>query len=313
MTLLVTGGSGFIGSHLCEKLIRRREHVICVDNFITGTDENVAGLVGQANFTLVEHDVRRPLALDREVDQIYHLASPASPVDYRNLPLETLLVNSQGTWNLLELARETGAKLLLTSTSEIYGDPQVSPQTEDYWGNVNPVGPRSCYDEGKRFAEALVSSYTKIHGLRTTTIRVFNTFGPRMRRNDGRVVPNLINQALANEPLTIYGDGTQTRSFCYVDDLVDGLVRAMESEKADGEIINMGNPREMTISSLADLIKQLTGATSDLVYRDLPPDDPMRRRPDISKAKNLLGWEPKVSLEDGLKQVIGWFQHARAS
>ncbi len=305
MRFLVAGGAGFIGSHLCERLLADGYEVICLDNLCTGSLANLVRLEGKSGFEFIEGDVCQPL--DMAVDVVAHLASPASPVDYAALPVQTMLANSQGTLNLLELALRRKARFLVASTSEVYGDPQVSPQSEGYFGNVNPVGPRSCYDESKRFAEALTYTYIRLFALDARIVRIFNTFGPRMRREDGRAVPNFINQALAGEPLTIYGDGTQTRSLCYVDDLVEGLTRMLYREGLAGEIINLGTEREMTILALAERIKELTGSASAFEFKPLPQDDPLKRRPDLTKARDLLEWEPRVSLLDGLKSVVDWF------
>jgi len=305
MRFLIAGGAGFIGSHLCERLVSDGHEVTCLDNLCTGTLENLAGLTGNPRFKFAQGDVCEPHGLPADV--VAHLASPASPVDYTALPVETMLANSQGTLNLLELARRQGARFLLASTSEVYGDPQVSPQGEGYFGNVNPVGLRSCYDESKRFAEALTFTYIRLFSLNAAVVRIFNTFGPRMRRQDGRAVPNFINQALAGEPLTIYGDGTQTRSFCYVDDLVEGLTRMLCREDLASEIINLGTDREMTILALAERIKELTGSASGFAFRTLPEDDPLKRQPDLTKARSLLGWEPLVPLEEGLQRLVDWF------
>ncbi|MEW6189197.1 MAG: UDP-glucuronic acid decarboxylase family protein [Actinomycetota bacterium] len=312
MRVLVTGGAGFIGSHLCDALIEKGHHVICIDNFLTGSRENIEHLLDNENFELIEHDLTiPPSTFDSQpltIDCIFHLASPASPVDFSKLSIETLMVNSLGTYHMLELARKNGAKILLASTSEIYGDPKVSPQSETYWGNVNPVGSRSSYDEAKRFAEALVMAYYRRYDLEVVIVRIFNTYGPRMRRQDGRVIPNFIQQALDNSPITVYGDGSQSRSFCYIDDLVDGLLKAMFSKSAKGEIINLGNPHEIEVLELAHLIKEMCNSNSEIIFLPLPPDDPSQRRPDIEKARKLLGWEPKVSLNEGLKSVIEWFE-----
>jgi len=303
---LVTGGCGFIGSHLCDELLRRDYQVVCVDNLVTGDRANVEGALTQPGFSLEEKDVTDPL--DYEVDHIFHLASPASPVDYGNMPIKTMLANAIGTMNCLELARRLDARVLLSSTSEVYGDPQVSPQAEDYFGHVNPVGPRSCYDEGKRFAEALCKAYEREHGIDVVIVRIFNTYGPRMRKDDGRVIPNFVCQALAGEPLTVYGDGDQTRSFCHVSDMVRGLVLAVLTPAAGGEIVNLGNPNEMRVIDLANFVRQKVGSSSPIEFKELPRDDPHMRRPEISKAMRLLGWAPEVDLEAGLDDVIKWFR-----
>ncbi len=305
MRVLVAGGAGFIGSHLCERLLSEGHQVICIDNLCTGDLRNIAGIKGNHLFRFILQDVASPISL--EVDAVAQLASPASPIDYARLPVETMLANSLGTYQLLEVAKKNQARFLMASTSEIYGDPLQSPQEESYFGNVNPNGPRSCYDESKRFAEAITSTYRRMYGLESVIIRIFNTFGPRMRREDGRVVPNFIQQALAGEPLTVYGDGSQTRSFCYVDDLVEGIYRALIREEAVGQVINLGNDAEMTILELAGEIKAITGSKSDITFLDLPQDDPRRRRPDLKKANSILSWEPKVSLREGLKRVVEWF------
>jgi nucleoside-diphosphate-sugar epimerase len=309
MEILVTGGAGFIGSHLCERLLEKEHHVFCMDNLLTGDKENIRHLESDPNFKFILSDVIQPFNLDVEV--IVHLASPASPVDYTRFQVETMLVNSLGTYNALELASKTGARMILASTSEVYGDPQVSPQPEGYFGHVNPVGPRSCYDESKRFAEALTYTYVHRHNVYATIVRIFNTFGPRMRKNDGRVIPNFINQALEGKPLTIYGDGTQTRSFCYIDDLIDALDMMIDAKDLAGEVINLGSEAEMTVLELAQLIKRMTGSSSELAFLPLPQDDPLQRRPDLSKAKDLLGWEPRISLEEGLSRVIEWFKQRK--
>ena len=303
---LVTGGGGFIGSYLCDELLGRDYRVICVDNFLTGDPSNIKEAMGHPDFSLEEKDVTDPL--DYEVDCIFHLASPASPVDYANMPIKTMLANAVGTKNCLELAKRLEVRMLFSSTSEVYGDPEVSPQAEDYFGHVNPVGPRSCYDEGKRFAEALCKAYEREHDVEVVIVRIFNTYGPRMRREDGRVIPNFVCQALAGEPLTIYGDGDQTRSFCHVSDMVRGLMLAMSTPAAGGEIVNLGNPNEMRVIDLANFIRQKTGSTSSMEFKEFPQDDPHMRRPDISKAMRLLGWAPEVDLESGLDDVIEWFR-----
>lgn len=306
MRMLVTGGAGFIGSHLCERLVAEGHEVTCLDNLCTGNLENIAHLKDRPGFRFVLADATSPINL--EADCVAHLASPASPIDYSRLAVETMLVNSLGTYQALEVARKSGARFLMASTSEIYGDPLEAPQDEEYHGNVNPIGPRACYDESKRFAEAITSSYRRIYGLQTVILRIFNTFGPRMRREDGRVVPNFILQAIAGQPLTIYGDGSQTRSFCYVDDLVEGIYRALTLDAAVGEVINLGNDGEMTISELAERVKEITGSASGVTFMSLPEDDPKRRQPNLAKARAILEWEPRVSLADGLRRVVEWFQ-----
>ncbi len=305
-TVLVTGGAGFLGSHLCARLLDEGHHVICADNFYTGNRENLVSLLNDPYFEVLRHDVTFPLYL--EVDQIYNLACPASPVHYQHDPVQTTKTSVHGAINMLGLAKRTGAKILQASTSEVYGDPTVHPQSEDYWGNVNPIGLRSCYDESKRCAETLFFDYYRQHRLQVKVIRIFNTYGPRMHPNDGRVVSNFIVQALAGQPITIYGDGSQTRSFCYVDDLIDGMVRMMESPDDVTGPINLGNPREFTIRQLAELVVELTGSTSKIVYEPLPSDDPKQRCPDISRAKALLNWTPKVPLEDGLANTVAYFR-----
>ncbi|HUD04944.1 MAG TPA: UDP-glucuronic acid decarboxylase family protein [Patescibacteria group bacterium] len=311
-TVLVAGGAGFIGSHLCKSLLSENYKVICVDNLITGDKGNILDLQENENFSFLEKDITKPLD-DIKADFIFHLASPASPNEkspksYRNLPLETLLANSLGTYNLLELAKKTGAKFLFASTSEVYGDPKVSPQAEDYFGNVNPNGVRSVYDESKRFGEAITMSYVRTSGLDARIIRIFNTYGPLMRKDDGRAVSEFIIQALANQSLTVYGDGKQTRSFCYVDDMAIGIEKAMFSDNIKGEVINLGNPDEKTILDLAEIIKKISGSTSQLVFEPLPEDDPKIRKPDISKAKRLLDWEPKVGIEEGIEKTVQYFK-----
>lgn len=306
MRILVTGGAGFIGSHLCERLVDEGHEVMCLDNLSTGDPRNLETLQGHPRFRFILADATSPINL--AVERVAHLASPASPVDYGRLSVETMLVNSLGTYQALELARKNGARFLLASTSEVYGDPLETPQGEEYLGNVNPVGPRACYDESKRFAEAITATYRRLYGLETVILRVFNTFGPRMRREDGRVVPNFILQAVAGEPLTVYGDGTQTRSFCYVDDLVEGILRALFTDAAVGEVINLGNDREMTILELAERVRRLTGSSSEITFNPLPEDDPQRRRPRLDRAREILGWEPRVSLEEGLRRVVEWFR-----
>ncbi len=304
---IVTGGAGFIGSHLCAALLGRGYVVTCVDNLVSGSPRNIRHLLPHPSFTFREHDVTEPLRLDG-VDQIYHLASPASVVDYLNHPIETLRTNSIGTLAMLDLARQTGARLLFTSTSEAYGDPHVHPQIETYWGNVNPVGIRACYDESKRFGEAATVQYWRSYGLDARVVRIFNTYGSHSRIDDGRIVPNFIAQALSGEPITIYGNGSQTRSFCYVSDMVRGLMAAMDCPAAAGEVINLGNPEEHTILEFAEIIAARVGSEAGIVYRPLPIDDPSRRQPDIGKAMALLGWEPAVDLSDGLARTIDWFR-----
>lgn len=305
-TILVTGGAGFIGSHLIDALIEKNK-VICIDNISTGKKENIAHLLKNKNFKFLKHDVAKPLNISGKIDYIFHLASPASPVDYQKNPIETMMANSFGTKYMLDLAKRKRAKFLLASTSEVYGDPEKHPQSEDYWGNVNPVGPRSCYDESKRFAEALTMAYHRVHDLDVKIARIFNTYGPRMRTNDGRVIPNFITQALSNKPITVYGDGKQTRSFCYISDMVDGLIRLAFSEYS-GEVFNLGNPDEKRIIDVAERIKKMTSSKSPIIFMSLPDDDPERRKPDIKKAKTMLGWEPKISFDEGIGKTIEWFK-----
>jgi len=305
MRLLITGGAGFLGSHLCELFLEKGHEVVCMDNLITGTTDNIAHIRSD-KFQFIKHDVTEYIYVKGDLDYILHFASPASPVDYLEYPIQTLKVGSLGTHKALGLALAKGAKFLLASTSEVYGDPLVHPQTEEYWGNVNPVGPRGVYDEAKRFAEALTMSYHRYHGVDTHIVRIFNSYGPRMRAKDGRVVSNFTVQALSGKPLTIYGDGSQTRSFCYVSDLIDGIYRLSTSDVHTP--LNLGNPVETTVLQFAKKIIELTGSKSEIVYKPLPVDDPKVRRPDISKARKHLGWEPKVSLEEGLRKTIGWFK-----
>lgn len=307
-TILVTGGAGFIGSHLCERLLAAGERVLCVDNFLTSSRENIAHLLPHPQFGLIEHDIITPLYVEEHVDQIYNLACPASPVHYQHNAVRTIKVNTIGMVNMLGLARAHGATLLQASTSEVYGDPQVHPQTEEYRGNVNPIGPRACYDEGKRCAETLCFDYRRMHGLEIKIIRIFNTYGPRMALNDGRVVSNFVVQALTGQPITLYGTGAQTRSFCYVDDLVEGMIRLMQTPAGCTGPVNVGNPNECTVRELAEHIIAATGASSEIVYRELPEDDPTRRCPDIGRAKELLDWEPVVSLSEGLTKTIAYFK-----
>jgi dTDP-glucose 4,6-dehydratase len=303
---LVTGGAGFLGSNLCDLLLDRGLQVVCMDNLITGNVGNIEHLAGNANFKFIKQDVTEYIFLPGPLDYIFHFASPASPIDYLELPIQTLKVGSLGTHKTLGLAKAKNATFLLASTSEVYGDPLIHPQTEDYWGNVNPIGPRGVYDEAKRFAEALTMAYHRFHGVNTRIVRIFNTFGPRMRAHDGRVVPAFICQALENKPITVFGDGTQTRSFCYVSDLLDGIYKLAMSDETDP--VNIGNPREMTVRQFAELIVSLTGSSSKIEYHPLPVDDPKIRQPNIEKAGRVLGWEPRVKLEDGLKNTIEWFK-----
>jgi dTDP-glucose 4,6-dehydratase len=304
MKVLVTGGAGFLGSHLCDLLLSKQYEVICADNLITGSAGNISHIKNE-KFSYIRHDVTKPLYLEEKIDFIFHLASPASPIDYLELPIQTLKVGALGTHNMLGLAKEKGARFLLASTSEVYGDPLVNPQSEEYWGNVNPIGPRGVYDEAKRYAEAITMAYHRYHGIDTRIVRIFNTYGPRMRLNDGRVVPNFIGQALRGEDLTVYGDGSQTRSFCYVSDEIEGIYRLMMSDYALP--VNIGNPEEHTILEFAKIILEITGSNSNIVFKELPVDDPKQRRPDITKARKLFDWEPKVSLEQGLKETIRYF------
>lgn len=304
-TAVVTGGAGFIGSHLCDRLIREDYKVICMDNFITGSPDNIRHLSGNNNFRLIKHNVAKYINIAGRVDYVLHFASPASPVDYLKFPIPTLKVGSLGTHNALGLAKEKKAKFMLASTSEVYGDPLVHPQHEAYWGNVNPIGVRGCYDESKRFAEAITMAYRRTHRIDTRIVRIFNTYGPRMRINDGRVVPNFLYQALSNRPLTVYGRGSQTRSFCYVDDLVEGIFRLMRAG-INGPL-NLGNPKEFTILRFARLVIKLTGAKSKIIFKPLPQDDPRQRRPDITRAKKLLKWRPGIELEEGIRLTIEWF------
>jgi dTDP-glucose 4,6-dehydratase len=303
---VITGGAGFLGSHLCERFLAEGWSVLCVDNLLTGNKDNITHLLEVDGFEFMEHDVTKYIEVDGDVEAILHFASPASPIDYLELPIQTLKVGSLGTHNALGLAKAKDARFLLASTSECYGDPLVHPQTEDYWGNVNPVGPRGVYDEAKRFSEAMTMGYHRYHGLVTRIVRIFNTYGPRMRLNDGRALPAFMSQGLRGEPLTVFGDGSQTRSFCFVDDLVEGLWRLLHSDYAFP--VNIGNPREMSIREFAERVVELTGSRSELTYHDLPEDDPKVRQPDITKARALLDWEPKVSLEEGLARTLDWFR-----
>jgi len=304
--ILITGAAGFLGSHLCDRFIHEGYEVVGMDNLITGDMRNIAHLQSLPQFTFVHHDVSTHIHLNGPLDFLLHFASPASPIDYLKIPIQTLKVGSLGTHNCLGLAKEKGARMLIASTSEVYGDPQVHPQTEEYWGHVNPVGPRGVYDEAKRFQEAMTMAYHRYHGLETRIVRIFNTYGPRMRLNDGRVLPAFIGQALRGEDLTIFGDGSQTRSFCYVDDLVEGIYRLLHSDYA--EPVNIGNPDEITIRQFAEEIIQLTGTTQKIIYQPLPKDDPTQRQPDISKAKAILGWEPKVDRAEGLARTYAAFK-----
>lgn len=304
--VLVTGGAGFLGSHLCERLLNRGNHVLCVDNYFTGSKNNILHLVPNPNFEIIRQDICFPLYV--EVDEIYNLACPASPKHYQWDPIQTLKTSVLGAYNMLGLAKRTRAKILHTSTSEVYGDPHVHPQPESYWGNVNPIGPRSCYDEGKRAAETLFYDYNRIHGVDARVVRIFNTYGPRMAADDGRVVSNFIVQALKNENITVYGQGQQTRSFCFVDDLIDGLIAFMDLQNPEFGPINLGNPTEFSIKELAYLILEKTNSKSELINLEMPVDDPKQRKPDISRAKKLLNWEPKISLEQGLESTIQYFK-----
>jgi dTDP-glucose 4,6-dehydratase len=306
MRTLITGGAGFIGSHLCERFLAGGHEVICVDNLITGSLANLEHLRGHDRFTFRQHDVSQHLEIDGPIDNVLHFASPASPVDYLNLPIQTLKVGSLGTHNTLGLAKLKRARYLLASTSEVYGDPQVHPQREDYWGHVNPIGIRGVYDEAKRFAEAMTMAYHRTHAVNTGIIRIFNTYGPRMRLDDGRVLPNFMGQALRGEPLTVYGDGSQTRSFCYVDDLVDGIEKLLATDFHDP--VNLGNPAEVTILEFAREILALAGSHSAIDYRPLPQDDPRVRRPDITRARQLLGWEPRIDRHEGLQRTLAYFR-----
>jgi dTDP-glucose 4,6-dehydratase len=303
---LITGGAGFLGSHLCDYLIAKGHEVICIDNLSTGDVENISHLLGHKRFSFIQYDVTNYLHVDGPLDNILHFASPASPIDYMRMPIQTLKVGSLGTHKALGLAKAKGARFLLASTSECYGDPLVHPQAEDYWGNVNPVGPRGVYDEAKRFAESMAMAYHRYHGIRTRIVRIFNTYGPRMRLDDGRALPAFMGQSLRGEDLTVFGDGTQTRSFCYVDDLAEGIYRLLSSDEVYP--VNMGNPDELTLLELAHRVLEVTGSKSRIVYRDLPQDDPKVRRPDIGKAKRLLRWEPLVPLDEGLKKVLPYFK-----
>jgi dTDP-glucose 4,6-dehydratase len=304
--VLITGGAGFLGSHLCDKFIETGDEVICIDNFITGSPDNIAHLFGNKRFKFIEHDITEYIYVEGDLDYILHFASPASPIDYLKLPIQTLKVGSLGTHKALGLAKAKNARLLIASTSEVYGDPLIHPQTETYWGNVNPVGYRGVYDEAKRFAEALTMAYNRYHGVQTRIVRIFNTYGPRMRLEDGRAIPNFINQALRDLPVTVYGDGSQTRSVCYVDDLVEGIYKLLLSDESDP--VNIGNPNELTMLDLAKEIIELTNSKSEIIFNDLPSDDPKVRQPDITRAKSILNWNPKIDRIDGLKSTIENFR-----
>jgi dTDP-glucose 4,6-dehydratase len=308
-TIIVAGGAGFLGSHLCDFLLAEGHAVICVDNLITGDVDNINHLISNQNFKYLEQDIVAPLIIEGRVDYVLNFASPASPIDYLKHPIETMMVGSLGTLNLLELAREKRAAFLMASTSEVYGDSLEHPQKEDYWGNVNPIGPRSVYDEAKRFSEALVMAHHRTYGMNTKIARIFNTYGPRMRKDDGRAIPTLIMQALNNEPLTVFGDGSQTRSFCYVLDLITAIYRLMHSDT--NLPVNLGNPNEMTLVELAKTIQQMIGSKNEIVYEPLPENDPKVRRPDITRAQKLLGWRPQTGLEEGLKATVKWFENSK--
>lgn len=306
MKIVVTGGAGFVGSNLCARLLQEGHAVLCVDNYITGSARNIEDLRNHPNFTYLQQDVTQPFSFEAEA--IFHLASPASPVGYMNHPIETIMANSQGTYQMLEQARKQNTLFLISSTSEIYGDPLVHPQTEDYWGNVNPIGPRACYDESKRLGETLTMEFYRQYATNTRIVRIFNTYGPNSQPDDGRMIPNFIMQALKNEPLTIYGDGTKTRSICYVSDLVDGLMRAMFQSGTTGEVFNLGNPEEHTVLEYAQTIIRLCNASSEVLYEPSRVDDPERRRPNISKAQQVLGWQVQIGMEEGLRRTIDWFR-----
>ncbi|GHO52193.1 UDP-glucuronic acid decarboxylase family protein [Ktedonobacter robiniae] len=306
MKIVVTGGAGFVGSHLCKRLLDEGHTVLCADNCITGSTRNIDALRTHPNFQFIQHDVTEPF--DYEADAIFHMASPASPIGYMEHPIETILVNTQGTHRMLEAARKNNARFLVSSTSEIYGDPLVHPQTESYWGNVNPIGPRACYDESKRLGETLTMEFVRQYNVNARIVRIFNTYGPNSQIHDGRMIPNFITQALKNEPLVIYGDGSRTRSICYVSDLIDGLMRAMFSENTQGEVFNLGNPNEHTVLDYAHEIIKLCNSRSNILFEPVRVDDPERRRPDITKARRVLGWEPRIEKEEGLRQTIAWFK-----
>jgi nucleoside-diphosphate-sugar epimerase len=305
--IIITGGAGFIGSHLCDSLIKDGFKVVCVDNLLTGSENNIKHLKENENFKFLKLDVIKDKIEEENIDYIFHLASPASPVDYQKYSKETALVNTVGTTNILDLAKKTGARVLIASTSEVYGDPKEHPQKETYWGNVNSFGPRSCYDESKRFAETMTYIYIHQYGVDARIVRIFNTYGPRMKKDDGRVISNFINQAIENKPLTIYGKGAKTRSFCYVSDMVDGITKTMFTEGLAGEIINLGRPEEYKVIDLAEKIKKMTGSRSKIVFKPPLPDDPSRRKPDITKAKKILSWEPKVKVDEGLEKTVDFY------
>jgi dTDP-glucose 4,6-dehydratase len=305
-TVVITGGAGFLGSHLCDKFIAEGFRVICIDNLLTGNVDNISHLSGNENFSFIKHDITNYIFIAGRVDYVLHFASPASPIDYLKLPIQTLKVGSLGTHKVLGLAKEKNARMLLASTSEIYGDPDIHPQNEDYWGNVNPIGPRGVYDEAKRFAEAITMAYHRYHKLDTRIVRIFNTYGPRMRLDDGRALPAFVGQALRGENLTVFGDGSQTRSFCYVSDLIEGIFKLLMSNEVNP--VNIGNPSEITIKQFAEEVIKLTGSKSKITYQPLPEDDPKVRQPDISKAGNILGWSPKINREEGLKITIDYFK-----
>ncbi len=307
-TILITGGAGFIGSHLCERFLKEGYRVIAIDNLLTGSLDNIAHLFENENFRFIKYDVTNFIYIKDEINIVLHFACPASPVDYLKHPIHTMKVDSLGTLNTLGLAKAKGARYLLASTSEVYGDPEVHPQPETYWGKVNPIGPRNVYDEAKRFAEAMTMAYFREHGIDVRIARIFNTYGPKMRIDDGRVILNFITQALRGEPLTVYGDGTQTRSFCYIDDLVEGIYRLATYDGLSGEVVNLGNPEEYRVIDLAKMVIELTGSHSEIVYKPLPQDDPKRRRPDIAKAKELLNWRPRISVRKGLLRTIDYFR-----
>jgi len=305
-TAIITGGAGFLGSHLCDRLLSENFKVICIDNFITGNPENISHLFGNENFQLIKHDVTNYIFVPGRIDYILHFASPASPIDYLQLPIQTLKVGSLGTHKVLGLAKEKKARFLLASTSEVYGDPDIHPQNEEYWGNVNPIGPRGVYDEAKRFAEAITMAYNRYHGIDTRIVRIFNTYGPRMRLDDGRALPTFVGQALRDEDVTIFGDGSQTRSFCFVDDLVDGIFKLLMSNEI--EPVNIGNPDEITILQFAEEVIKATGSSSKIISKPLPEDDPKIRQPDITKAKKILGWEPRINRQEGLRITLEYFK-----